>query len=318
MNISLAPGIPLVLAGNLTILMVATGFLGFFKDRLKLASYSELQKRIKSWWIIFALCSMVFMSNEGVFLMFLAMLSYIALKEFVSMVSTRRTDRNIYLLAYFTIPLQYLWIAQGWYGLFITFIPIIMFLLLQVIMMVNSNPKGYLSSFAILYFGLMTTVFSLSHLGYLMILPASDTIEISGTCLVLYLVVLTQLNDVSQYIWGKFLGTRKIMPSISPNKTWEGMLGGMMMTALLSLLLAPILTPFGSFLAICIGALIAITGLLGDLSISAIKRDLGLKDTGNLLPGHGGLLDRIDSLIFTAPLFFHGYYAYLLYNGQLP
>ncbi len=263
------------------------------------------------------MCSVVFMANETIFLVFLAMLSFIALKEFISLVSTRKSDRKIYLLAYLTVPLQYLWISQGWYGLFITFIPIIMFLLLQVIMMINTSPRGFLSSFAILYFGLMTTVFSISHLGYLMVLPSGDSFQISGACLVLYLVVLTQLNDVSQYLWGKILGRRRIIPSISPNKTWEGMLGGILMTSLLSLLLAPILTPFGPYLAICIGTLISITGLLGDLSISAIKRDLGLKDTGKLLPGHGGLLDRIDSLIFTAPLFFHAYYAYLLYNGQL-
>lgn len=317
MNLSLAPGIPIVLAGNLTILMFATGFISLFKDRFKLASYSELQKRIQSWWIIFALCSTVFMATETVFIVFLAVLSFIALKEFVSMVSTRKSDRMIYLLAYLTIPVQFLSVSKGWYGVFIIFIPIIMFLLLQVFIMMKSGPRGYLSSFMILYFGLMTTVFSLSHLGYLMILPVGNSSHISGACLVLYLVVLTQLNDVSQYIWGKLLGTKRLLPSISPGKTREGMLGGILMTVLLSLLLAPVLTPFGSLVAVISGASIAITGLLGDLSMSAIKRDLGLKDTGNLIPGHGGILDRLDSLIFTAPLFFHAYYAYLLYNGYL-
>lgn len=317
MSLSLAPGIPIVLAGNLTILMVASGFIRLFRDRLKLASYSELQKRIKSWWIIFALCSTVFMANESFLNVFLAALSFLALKEFLSMVATRKSDRKIYLIAYLTIPLQYLWVAREWYGLFITFIPIVMFLLLQISMMVRSGPKGYLSSFAILYFGLMTTVFSLSHLGYLRVLNTGEAMHISGACLVLYLVVLTQLNDVSQYIWGKFLGTKRLMPSISPNKTREGMLGGVLMTILLSLLLAPILTPFGPVLAVITGAGIAIAGLLGDLSMSAIKRDLGLKDTGHFIPGHGGILDRLDSLIFTAPLFFHAYYAYLLYNGVL-
>ncbi|MER2529688.1 MAG: phosphatidate cytidylyltransferase, partial [Candidatus Competibacter denitrificans] len=97
----------------------------------------------------------------------------------------------------------------------------------------------------------------------------------------------------------------KISPTVSPNKTVEGFVGGAMTTLLLSALLAPWLTPFGLRDALLAGALIAVAGFFGDLSLSALKRDLGIKDSGRLLPGHGGILDRIDSLTYTAPLFFH-------------
>ena len=121
----------------------------------------------------------------------------------------------------------------------------------------------------------------------------------------LFLLLLTELNDVAQYCWGKLLGKHKISPTVSPNKTMEGFIGGVLTTVPLAMLLAPWLTPFSSLDAVLAGALIAVAGFFGDLSLSALKRDLGIKDSGNLLPGHGGILDRVDSLTYTAPLFFH-------------
>jgi phosphatidate cytidylyltransferase len=126
-----------------------------------------------------------------------------------------------------------------------------------------------------------------------------------GAGLVLTLLILTQGNDVAQYCWGRMLGRRRIAPSVSPNKTVEGFLGGLLTTIVVAALLAPLLTPMPWTMALWVGALLAVMGFLGDLSVSAVKRDIGLKDTGNLIPGHGGILDRIDSLMFTAPLMFH-------------
>jgi phosphatidate cytidylyltransferase len=134
---------------------------------------------------------------------------------------------------------------------------------------------------------------------------------------VVYLLVLTQLNDVSQYVLGKCIGNKKVAPEISPNKTRAGLFGGILITVLLSLLMAPVLTPFSHLMALIVGMLIAITGFFGDLSMSAIKRDLGIKNTGNLLPGHGGILDRVDSLTFTAPVFFYVLYYYSVNSGYI-
>ena len=126
-----------------------------------------------------------------------------------------------------------------------------------------------------------------------------------------YLVTLTQLNDVAQYLWGKSCGKRKIAPKVSPNKTLEGFVGGALTTSVLGWLLGPWLTPFSPLYAALAGLLIGTMGFIGDIVISAVKRDIGVKDSGRLLPGHGGILDRLDSLTYTAPLFFH--YVHYLY-----
>jgi phosphatidate cytidylyltransferase len=131
---------------------------------------------------------------------------------------------------------------------------------------------------------------------------------------VLFLVVLTQLNDVAQFLWGKSLGRRKIVPEVSPGKTWAGFLGGVATTTLLATLSGPYLTPLNQQQSLIAGLIIGVGGFIGDVSISALKRDLGIKDSGSLLPGHGGILDRVDSLTYTAPLFFH--YVYWLIPFQ--
>jgi phosphatidate cytidylyltransferase len=158
--------------------------------------------------------------------------------------------------------------------------------------------------------GLFMFVFFLSHLAYLLVLPSSEEFQAGGVGLVLYLVFLTQFNDVSQYVWGKSFGQHKIIPKVSENKTWEGFLGGVFTTTLLAVLLSSFLTPLSFTMAIFAGLIISLAGFLGDITISALKRDLEIKDTGQLLPGHGGILDRIDSLTYSAPLFFHFIYYF--------
>ena len=111
---------------------------------------------------------------------------------------------------------------------------------------------------------------------------------------------------------GKLTGRHKVIPKVSPNKTWEGFWGGLTTTTVLAALLAPQLTPLSLTESVCAGLLIGCGGFIGDVTISALKRDIGVKDSGSLLPGHGGILDRIDSLTFTAPLLFHFVY-YLHY-----
>jgi phosphatidate cytidylyltransferase len=133
-----------------------------------------------------------------------------------------------------------------------------------------------------------------------------------GDALLFYLVFLTQMNDVAQYLWGKSLGRHKLTPTVSPNKTWEGLIGGIATTTLLAVVLAPHLTPLTRYESVLAGVLIGVCGFIGDVTMSALKRDIGVKDSGSLLPGHGGILDRLDSLTYTAPLFFHFVY-YLHY-----
>lgn len=147
------------------------------------------------------------------------------------------------------------------------------------------------------------TVFALSHAAWLLMLPTTN-IQ-GGALLVLFLLALTESNDIAQYLWGKSCGRRKVVPKVSPGKTLEGLMGGVITIMIASLIIGPLLTPLNTLQALLAGLLIGISGFCGDVVMSAIKRDIGVKDSGKLLPGHGGLLDRIDSLIFTAPVFFY-------------
>jgi phosphatidate cytidylyltransferase len=156
----------------------------------------------------------------------------------------------------------------------------------------------------------MLTVFCISHIAYLLTLPVKN--DAAGSVgLVLFLLFITQFNDVSQYIWGKLFGKNKIISKVSPNKTWEGFLGAVITITICSGFVAPLLTPLTFELGLIFGFIISVSGFFGDVVISSVKRDLDIKDSGNLIPGHGGILDRIDSLMYTAPLFFHMIYYFV-------
>jgi phosphatidate cytidylyltransferase len=123
----------------------------------------------------------------------------------------------------------------------------------------------------------------------------------------------TEANDIAQFVWGKSLGRLRVVPQVSPNKTWAGLIGGVATTVLLGAWIAPWLTPMTRLFAAAAGFGIGASGFIGDIVVSALKRDLGLKDCSTMLPGHGGILDRIDSLTYTAPLFFH--FVHFMYGG---
>lgn len=276
-------------------------------------NYTSLQQRIQTWWALTALLALALGLGRPVAIVMAALVSFLALREFLSLVPTRPVDNPVLLLAYLAIPGQYLWVHLAWYGMFIIFIPVYFFLLLPLRMVIAGEPKGFLRAAGTLHWGLMATVFSISHVAYLLVLPARAGAHgpVHGELLVFYLLVLSQLNDVAQFLWGKLLGRRLIAPTVSPNKTLEGLLGGVGTTTLLAWALGPWVTPFGPLQAVLAGLIISLFGFFGDIVVSAIKRDVGVKDSGTLLPGHGGVLDRLDSLTYAAPLFFH--YTYYLY-----
>jgi phosphatidate cytidylyltransferase len=142
-------------------------------------------------------------------------------------------------------------------------------------------------------------------------LPARPGTQASGPTLVLFLVFVTEMSDVLQYVWGKTLGRHKVIPAVSPNKTWEGLVGGILSTMLLSLAIR-FLTPFSIPETLLVSLIITVAGFCGGAVMSAVKRDFGVKDFGDVIPGHGGVLDRVDSLCYAAPLFFH-YVRYFHY-----
>ncbi|HEX2253490.1 MAG TPA: phosphatidate cytidylyltransferase [Thermoanaerobaculia bacterium] len=300
------------LAGIFGLLVVASlvlWLLGRLRPGLDLG---EVRTRVRSWWVMACVFALAMGVDRDISLVFFAFLSFLAFKEYLSLIPTRHADRSVLLLAYLAIPVQYLWIGIAWYGMFIIFIPVYMFLFLPLRMIQIGETAGFLRAVGTLHWGLMTTVFSISHVAFLLVLPPRAGAAVGGPALVLYLVVLTQLNDVAQFLWGKLLGRHKVVPKVSPGKTVEGLVGGVLTTLALAVVLAPWLTPFDPWHAVAAGLILGIGGFVGDVVISALKRDLGIKDSGTLLPGHGGILDRIDSLTYTAPLFFHftWYYYY--------
>jgi len=294
--------------GLLVIASTVRLFLGW-KNPQK--NYTELRQRIQSWWIMITILFVVLVISKTTAIFFFGFLSFLALKEFLSIVPMRLSDRSVIFWAYLSIPVQYYWVSQGWYGMFIVFIPVYMFLLLPFRMVLIGETKGFIKAVGTIHWALMLTVFCISHIAYLLVLPTRN--QAAGSVgLVLFLLFMTQFNDVCQYIWGKMLGKHKIIPKVSPNKTWEGFLGGLASVTICCGFLAPLLTPLTFTYGLMAGLLISISGFIGDVVISSVKRDLQIKDSGSLIPGHGGILDRLDSLTFTSPLFFHFIY-YLVY-----
>ncbi len=308
LNSSVLTGI----GGLYSILVFASVFVYLLRKKKPDQDYTELIQRIRSWWIIITLFSFALITTRIVAVIFLAFVCFLALKEYLSLASTRRADRRVLFWAYLAIPVQFYWVYINWYGMFIIFIPVYMFLFLPMRMIIIGETKGFLKSVGTLHWGLMTTVFCLSHVCYLLALPSEINQDGGGAGLMLFLVVATQFNDVAQYVWGKNFGKRKIIPKVSPNKTWEGFLGGIATTTLLSFALGPFLTPLTHYQALLAGLIIGVGGFVGDVTVSAVKRDIGVKDFSALIPGHGGVMDRVDSLYYTAPLFFH-YIYYLHY-----
>ncbi|MBU2894726.1 phosphatidate cytidylyltransferase [Colwellia sp. D2M02] len=273
--------------------------------------HTELKQRIQSWWWMIIILFGILIASPTVATVFFALLSFLALKEFFSIVPTRQADRRVLLWAYLAIPAQYYWASLNWYGMFIIFIPVYVFLFLPMRAVFIGETKGFIRSLGTIHWALMLSVFCISHIAYLLQLPVLNE-QAGALGLVLFLIFITQFNDVCQYIWGKALGKNKIIPKVSPNKTWEGFIGGVATVTIVAGFLAPYLTPLTLLQGLVAGALMAVAGFVGDVVISSVKRDLAIKDSGTLIPGHGGLLDRIDSLIYTAPLFFH-YLYYLHY-----
>jgi phosphatidate cytidylyltransferase len=262
--------------------------------------YSAIGLRIKTWWGMFVIFCLATLFNPIVSLLSLMVLTFFALKEYFSMIRSRRTDRRLFLWAYLSIPAQFYWIYIGWYGMFIVFIPIYVFLFLPLPRLINKGTVGFLRNVSSTQWGLMLMVFGLSHLAYFQFATPEY-----GAGLVLFLVVLTQLNDVVHALASLYIGKRKIVPTANPYLTWEGFACAFLATTVVSYLLYPYLTPLDSTFGFLSGMLISLSGFFGSLTISVLKRDLLIGDDNKLDSLKESYLSRIDSLTYTSPVFFH-------------
>jgi phosphatidate cytidylyltransferase len=307
-EVNLESPLLLGLLGVLALLVLGT-IAALVLPAMQPGKWSDLGPRMRSWWVMALLIGAALIMGWQATAIVFALISFLALKEFLTLAPTRKEDRLIVLLAYLSVFVNYGLIFseslfQDSYQIYLVFIPVYGFLLAAAAMAWIGRTDGYLATVGIVHWGTVVCVYNIGYIAFLMRVPDAEA-PAGGAGLVFFLIFITQLNDVAQYCWGKALGRTKITPSVSPNKTWEGAIGGWLTTAAVFFWLAPYFTPLSPVHAAIMGVLVPMAGFFGDITMSAIKRDLGVKDTSRLIPGHGGVLDRLDSLTFAAPVYFH-------------
>lgn len=303
-----SPHLLWLLAGVGTILVLASVIGEILRARLSPAGENpvieNLNDRINAWWVMVICLALAFIAGKpGVVLLF-ALCSFAALREFLTLTTHNRADHWSLVACFFLIlPLQYWFLATDWYGMYSIFIPVYAFLLLPVVSALRGSTQDFLIRVSETQWALMICVYCASFVPALLYLQIPG-FEGRNVILIAYLIFVVQLSDVLQYVWGKLIGRTKVAPNLSPSKTWEGLIGGTLTATAIGTALYW-MTPFSPLQAAGMCLLITLIGFFGGLVMSAIKRDRGIKDWGHLIAGHGGFLDRLDSVIFAAPIFFH-------------
>ena len=299
----------IVLFGGVLGILLLASLIGFvLGKRVKTpegaATVENLNARIKAWWMMIALFAVAFWFGKTVTIVLFALTSFYCLREFLSITPTRPEDhRPVVAAFYIFIPLQYWLIASDWQSLFSIAIPVWAFLLLPILSVLKGETSEFLLRSARIQWALMLTVFCVSHAPALLMLDIPG-FESQNFLLLFFLITIVQLSDVLQYVFGKLFGRHKVAPRVSPAKTWEGLIGGGLTATGIGAALYWI-TPFSPLEAAGMALSIVLAGFCGGLVLSAVKRSLGAKDWGTMIDGHGGALDRMDSVSFAAPIFFH-------------
>ena len=295
---------PLFVALAISVLLLVTASIGASTSRVQRLRHAEVRIRIRMWWYIVGGFAIALFLERWLAVVALGLVSFVAFKEFLTLAPTRRADAKVLLWAYLAIPVQYSLAGGGHYGMFNVFIPVYAFLLLPIRMVLMGETQGFLRSVGIIHWGLMTTVFCVSHLAFIVALPDLEGHRNSGPGLLFFLIVLSQLNDTVHYVVNRRFGRHQILASVRPGLSLEGFVGGTTATALAAIAIAPLFTPFDASEAFVAGLIIGTLGFIGFVATAAVERDLGVSESDHFVPGRGGLLERLDSLMFSAPLFF--------------
>lgn len=284
--------------------------LSFFGEVLRARAGSDnpvietFMTRVRSWWgmvILFTLALMI--GKIGIIVLF-AFASYAALREFLTLTNKRQADHLALALGFFVVlPAQYLFVGLNWQALYTVFIPVYAFLMLPIVSALRGNADRFLIRVAETQWALMISVFCMSHVPALLMINFEGYPVDRGILLIVFLIMVVQIGDLLDFFFGRRIGKTRIIPNISA-KTWEGMGCGVVSAAIAGGLLAW-LTPFGIGGAMLMAALASAVGMFGNLVFAAIKRDRGVKDWSHLIPGQGGFVDQLDSVIFAAPIFYH-------------
>ncbi|HEY2345362.1 MAG TPA: phosphatidate cytidylyltransferase [Xanthomonadaceae bacterium] len=297
------------LMGGIAALLVVASLIGWILQVRAVAkggsaTVDNLNARIRAWWVMVAVLAACFLLGQTTTVLLFAIASVFALREFVTLTPTRPGDHmSLVACFYIMLPVQYWLIHDGWYGLFAIFLPVYGFLSLPVLMAMSGDTEGFLERVTKIQWGVLITVYCISYAPALLLLDLHADIG-RNMLLMIWLLVVVQLSDVLQYVFGKLFGRHAIAPRVSPSKTVEGLVGGGLSAVAIGAALWPI-TPFNAWQAALMAAVIVLTGFFGGLALSAAKRSLGAKDWGSMIEGHGGMLDRLDSVSFAAPVFFH-------------
>lgn len=267
--------------------------------------------RVDSWWAMAILFTLAMLAGEWALILLFAVASFAALREFYTYAARIRADHlSLALAFYILLPAQFLFVWFDLPRLFTVFIPVYAFLLLPFVSVLRGSTERFLSRVSEMQWGLMIAVFCLSHIPALMLLrlPGHEAdADGRGMLLIAFLVLVVQLGDLAEFYLGRRalgrIGRKRIVPGLAA-KTWAGALFGVLASGLAGLVLFWI-TPFGPLAAMAMGMVASATGQAGELVLKAIKRDRGLKDWSHLIPGQGGFLDQLGSVIFAAPAFFH-------------
>jgi phosphatidate cytidylyltransferase len=301
-----------LIAGVLLLLTVATAVGQFLKrhpDRgLDPAAIAAFNLRLRGWWIMCTVLAAAFWLGTTATVVLCGLVSFWALREFITLTPTRKGDhRALFWVFFLFTPLHYVLVASNNYPLFSVFLPLYgtLFVLARVAM--AGDYKRFLERTAKIQAGLVVCVYCLSFAAALLQLPIQGQPEGSSANfrLLFFLILLVQFADCMQFVWSRMVGRRPVAPEVRSTRTWEGLLGSATSTALLAAVLWWAAPPFEPWQAALAGFVVAVTGFAGGMTMSAIKRDRGVKDYGTLVVGHGGVLDRIDSMCFAAPVFYH-------------
>lgn len=295
----------MMLFGGVFVLLAIASAIGFMLSRRAATeTIANLNARIKAWWAMIAIFAIAFFVGKELTIALFALTSFFCLREFLSITPTRAEDHRAVAVAFYLfIPLQYALIWNGWQSLFSILIPVWAFLMLPVLAVLKGETEDFMARTARIQWALMLTVYCISHAPALLILKIPG-FEGQGFLLLFFLITVVQLSDVLQYVFGKLFGRHKVAPRVSPAKTWEGLIGGGLSATGVGAALWWI-TPFAPWQAALLALAIVLAGFCGGLVLSAVKRSLGAKDWGTMIEGHGGALDRMDSVSFAAPVFFH-------------
>lgn len=273
------------------------------------AQSMELVARTRSWYFLVLFIVGPILLGAASAIAFFCCLALLCYREFARAVGLELTSGTSVAVVIGVLVIFFAAIDH-WYGLFVAAWPLGMGLIAVVALLADA-PKGYVQRVALAIFAFGLFGMSLGHLAYM----ANDT---QFRPMLIWLLLCIELNDIFAYISGKLFGHRKLAPNTSPNKTVGGSIGALALTTLVAASLGHLVfrdTAIDQpFHLIALGVMISVLGQCGDLVVSSIKRDLGIKDMAATIPGHGGLLDRFDSLLLVAPAVFH-YLTYFKENG---